>query len=123
MPSSNNRRATKERPASSPVRYLRCRAEPGMFKDELLVFLSGFDPVEKDKPIKVQLLVDQQEVEGLHGTPKRNQPATGWLRVMITTDDDKPEEGIAAVILPQPAQPVGETLLVDANELRRAAGP
>jgi hypothetical protein len=94
-----------------------------MFKDELLVYVNGFDPVERGKTIKVQLLVDQQEVEGLRGTPKRNQPASGWLRVTLTEDNDKPEEGIAAVILPQPAQPVGETLLVDANELTRTAGP
>jgi hypothetical protein len=122
MPSSNRRKMKEDRPTGSSIRYLRCQAEPGMFRDELLVYLNGLDPVEKGKTIRVQLLVDQQEVEGLRGTPRRHQPAEGWLKVTLTSEEG-PDDGIAHVILPQPAQPVGESLLVDAAELKLIAGP
>ena len=115
MPKPNEPKATKDRSWSSSVRYLPCRVEPGMFNGEYLVYLSGFNPKERRTPIAVQLLADQQEVAGIQGTPKRNQPVPAWIKVMVAW-----QEGTeAGVILPQAAQPVGEQLLVDAKELRK----
>jgi hypothetical protein len=119
MPKSKKPNVTTGIAPDSYIRYLRCRAEPGMFKGELLVHLSGFDPLERGKRIAVQLLADEREVESLARTPKHNQPADGWLRVALAVE----EGGVAEVILPQPAQPVGERVLVDAKELRTTAGP
>ena len=105
--------------ADSLTRYLPCRVEPGMFKGELLVYLDGLDPEIAEKLIHVQMLVDEQEVVGLDREPKRNQPATGWVRVTLARE----VSGFAKVVLPQPAQPVGESLLVDAERLRIRPGP
>jgi hypothetical protein len=114
MPRANGHRNGTTDPR---VRYLPCRAEPGMFRGELLVYLDGFDP-EKRKRITVQLLVDEHEVENLEGEPRRNKPARGWVRVTFAGQ----QGDFAAVILPQPAQPVGESLLVESNDLRTRAG-
>jgi hypothetical protein len=89
-----------------------------MFRGELLVFLEGLDFEHPDQRIKVQMLVDQSEVEGVRGEPKRSSPASAWVRVTLLKEHD----GIAEVILPQPAQPVGEKLLVDSREIREATG-
>jgi hypothetical protein len=106
-------------PSKPHVGYLPCKIEPGMFKGEFLVYLNGFDPVRPEEPIKAQMLVDKNEVEGIKGEPKRNSPATGWVRVTIAR---KVGGGMAEVVLPQPAQPVGEILLVAADELQPRAG-
>lgn len=100
------------------VRYLPCQVRPGMFTDELLVYLDGLDPVHPEQAIKAQMLVDRREVEGLVGTPSRDRPAAGWVRVTLA----KESGGVAEVVLPQPAQPFGEILLVDSRQLKRAAG-
>jgi hypothetical protein len=89
-----------------------------MFNDELLVYLKGLHPDRPDQPIEVQMLVDRNEVEGMSGQPRRSRPANGWVRVTLA----RSKGGVAEVILPQPAQPVGESLLVDDQELSRAAG-
>src|SRR5262249_31574762 len=109
---------SKKGPPRSPVRYIPCEAEPGMFRDELLVYLSALAPDQPGDKIRVQMLVDQSEIKNLKGQPKRNNPAPGWLRVTLAGE----REGIAEVVLPQPAQPVGESMLVDAKELREEAG-
>src|SRR4051794_22737899 len=114
MATPNGRKQSNGNHGNSRVRYLRCQAEPGMFSGELLVYLSGIDPVTKDKRIKVQLLADESEVEKMDHTPKRNQPASGWLRVTLAGETGN----IAEVVLPQPAQPVGESMLVEADELK-----
>lgn len=99
----------------SSTRFLPCKAEPGMFKGELLIFLEGLHPDRLDRKIKVQLLVDNQEVTGLTGVPKRKQPVSGWLQVSLSAK----KGGIAEVVLPQPGQPVGTYLLVNAEDLKK----
>jgi hypothetical protein len=84
-----------------------------MFKGEFLVYLQGFDPSCPDEPIKVQMLVDEREVKLLSGTPKRNVPVEALVLVMLLGTT----KGVAEVVLPQPAQPVGERFLVDAKDL------
>jgi hypothetical protein len=105
---------------NGPVsRYLPCSAEPGMFRGELLVYLDAIDPEDRDRTIRVQMLVDHREVEHLGGEPRRNSPVSAWVRVTLANQ----EGGIAEVVLPQPAQPVGESMLVDVNQLRETPGP
>jgi hypothetical protein len=86
---------------------VKCRLEPGMFRGEWLAFVDAFDP-ESQANIGVQLFVDQREVTGIQGSPKRNAPASGWLRVSLI----KAKGGLVQVVLPQPATPVGETIFV-----------
>src|SRR4051794_7686743 len=97
----------------SSVRYLPCSAEPGMFKGELLVHFTGFNPDHVDETIQVQMLVDQNEVKGLRGQPMRHAPVDGFVFVTLLGE----VRGLAEVILPQPAQPVGQRLLVRATDL------
>ena len=122
MPKSNEKKTGTVRSMSSPIRYLPCLAEPGMFKDELLVYVSGFDPSDNGKAVKAQLLVDQQEVEGLQGIPKKNHPVGAWLKVSLLNGNRNSDKTIATVILPQAAQPVGERLQVSTKDLRNSAG-
>ena len=96
---------------------VKCRLEPGMFKGEWLVFLNAINP-ENQQELKVQLFADQREVTRIQGTPKKNQPAWGWLRVSLV----KAKNGLAQVVLPQPATPVGETVFVK-KELVDLKGP
>src|SRR5207248_11736688 len=86
---------------------VKCRLEPGMFKGEWLVFVDATDP-ENQRDLKVQLFADEKEVAGIQGMPKRNQPVSGWLRVSLI----KAKKGLAQVVLPQPATPIGETVFV-----------
>jgi hypothetical protein len=78
-----------------------------MFKGEWLVFVNAIEP-ENQRAIRVQLFADDREVAGMEGTPKKNQPVSGWLRVSLV----KTKNGLAQVVLPQPATPVGETVFV-----------
>ena len=97
--------------------FVQCRLEPGMFKGEWLVALDAVDP-EKHRELRVQLFADEREVARIQGTPKRNQPVPGWLRVSLV----KAKNGLAQVVLPQPATPVGETIFVK-RELVNLDGP
>jgi hypothetical protein len=107
-----------QKAAESPIRFLPCQVGPGMFRGELLVYLKGYDPENPGERIKVQMLVDEKEVEGLRGEPKRNQPVDAWVKVTLTGES----KGRSRVILPQPAQPVGESMLVDAGDVRAKPG-
>jgi hypothetical protein len=98
---------SKERRSGIETCLVKCQVEPGMFKKEWLVFLDAVNPEDRAK-VKVQLFVDEREVEGIEGSPRRNQPASGWLRVSLV----KAKNELAQVVLPQPATPVGETVLV-----------
>ena len=89
-----------------------------MFPDELLVFLEAIDPSAPDRTIHVQLLVDSKQVEDLDGTPARGKPVPAWLRVALANTS----HGLATIVLPQPAMPVGETAVVRESTLRRRAG-
>lgn len=98
----------KSKDAVNSLFSIPCRVEPGMFKDEYLVYLDAHDPRSPGKPVKTQLLVDQREISGIHGTPKRNSPAPAQLRVTRL----KSEGDWDVLILPQPCQPLGETILM-----------
>src|SRR5437588_8594667 len=91
-------------PNQTRLRYLPCRVEPGMFKDEWLVFLNALNPENPSNVVKVQLLVDSRDVQGVQGKPQRNNPTGGWLRVILGGSEGK----FVKIILPQPAQPFGE---------------
>jgi len=89
-----------------------------MFREEWLVYLDALNPNNPGETVRVQLLVDQREVSGIHGTPRRNNPAAGWLCVTLAGH----RAGLAELILPQPAQPVGETVIVHEKEVREEPG-
>src|SRR2546422_10256456 len=99
----NNGRGRNRGIAESSRRYVPCRVEPGMFRDEWLVYVEAVNPQDPENKIRVQLLVDQREVAELQGTPRRHAPAAGWLRVSLASR----ARGLAQVVLPQPAIPVG----------------
>ena len=70
----NSDRGAKTSP--SPLRLIPCRVEPGMFRDEFLVYLDLVDPQNPNQTMRVQLLVDQREVTNIRGTPKRGTQIT-----------------------------------------------
>ena len=90
------------------VGYIECEAEPGMFNDELLVFITGVDPQNPDQAVHAQVLVDSDLVKGLKNKPERGKPVKGELRVGIV----RISKGIAVVVLPQTGIPVGESMAV-----------
>lgn len=97
----------------SDVGYVACRAEPGMFRDELLVYVDGISPDKPNNPLTAQVLVDADLVRDLKGTPERGKPVEGYLRVGIR----RVTRGIATVVLPQDGIPVGNWMLVKAETL------
>jgi hypothetical protein len=103
----------RTRPDAS-ARYIPCQVEPGMFRGEYLVFIDLTDPDNPEKKFRAQALVDERDVHPLGGTPKRNSPVRGWLRVELLG----PEKGFQRVVLPQPAQPGGTNVLVDDTQVR-----
>ena len=103
----------------STISYVKCRVEPGMFRDEWLVHLDALDPKNPRQPTKVQLFVDQREVVEVKGTPKRNEPAPAWLCVALLGV----RGNLANIVLPQPATPFGENVLVSSESLQPAPGP
>jgi hypothetical protein len=103
---------------NSAIRYLSCQVAPGMFRGEFLVYFNGFHLEDPEKQIKIQMLVDEKEVKVAHGEPKRNRPAQGWVKVTLASE----KEGISRIILPQPAQPVGESMLIKTQDLRLRPG-
>lgn len=80
-----------------------------MFRDEWLVYLEAADPKDPDQTITVQLLVDQRDVTGLRGIPTKDTPVEGKLRVTLASTN----KGFAQVVLPQPAVPVGDSMLIE----------
>ena len=92
----------------SALRYVPCQVQPGMFRGEWLVYVDAVDPQSPENRIRVQLLVDHGEVADIQGTPRRNQPAPAWLRVSLANKS----QGLAQVVLPQPAIPVGESMFI-----------
>jgi len=99
------------------LRLIPCQVEPGMFRGEYLVYVQGIDQSDKKGSIEVQLFVDENAVKCLNGIPQHNKRATGWLRVALANV----EQGMARVVLPQPAVPVGESMIVKETDLREAA--
>ena len=93
---------------SGAIRYIPCQAEPGIFRNEFLCFIDALDPAHPDRPILVQVLVDSSEIKELQGKPERGRPVRALLRVGYAGS----RRGLAHVILPQPAIPVGESMIV-----------
>ena len=98
----------KSKEAEESMLFVPCRVEPGMFKEEYLVYLEAFDPRDPKTPVKAQLLADKREISGIQGTPKRNAPSPAQLRVTRL----KREGDWDVLILPQPCQPLGEMILM-----------
>jgi len=97
------------------LRYIPCEVEPGMFKEEYLVHLSARDPQDPERTFTVKLLVDKRDVAGIKGTPRRGAPKPAYLRVEII----KKKKGLALIVLPQPAVPDTEGILVDEADVRK----
>jgi hypothetical protein len=89
-----------------------------MFRDEWLAFVDGVDPQSPETHIRVQLLVDQRDVIDLEGIPKRHKPVAAWLRVSLAGRS----KGLAEIVLPQPAIPVGESTFISGRLLKHEAG-
>src|SRR5947207_1330119 len=103
-----------KKPTEFSTCYIPCRIEPGMFREEFLVCLDATSPHNPNEVVKAQLLVDQREVSGIQGEPKRNNPASGWLQVTFIGQRGE----WAEVVLPQPSQPFGERILVAGDSIR-----
>jgi hypothetical protein len=99
--------------------YIPCQVAPGMFRGEYLVYLDAAPPDSPNARAKAQLHVDEREVSGLSGKPKRNDPAHGWLRVTLLAKGSD----WAEVVLPQPSQPFGERIVVAGGSVRKAPEP
>ncbi len=103
-----------EAPVKLHVRALiPCRVEPGMFPNEWLVFIDAADPKNPGQTFEVQMFAADREVPRLEGTPTRGHPVNGWVRVSRA----KIENGLALILLPQFAQPVGTYLLIDKDKV------
>lgn len=111
----NGKRKSRKTPKA---RYVPCRVEPGMFRGEYLVVFEAIDVQNPEKKVTVQLLADENEVSIRSGTPERGRPVEGLLRVEVL----ETIKGLALLVLPQPAQPVGERVYVDEDYLQERAG-
>ena len=58
-----------------------------MFKGELLVHFTGLNPDHVDETIQVQMLVDQSDVKGLRGQPRKHAPVDGFVLVTLLGED------------------------------------
>jgi hypothetical protein len=115
MPHSE-RRAHRNR---TTLRYIPCRVEPGMFKDEWLVHVDALNPRNTEQTVPIQLFADARDVAGIRGSPRRNVPAEAWLVVSFAGQ----RKGLAEIVLPQPSQPLGETVAIPAGAVRMEPGP
>jgi hypothetical protein len=111
-------REVKTKAANTSLYYIPCRVTPGMFRDEWLVFVDALSPDDPSQKIRAQLLVDHREVFGIHGTPQRNNPVDGWLRVSLIRSQGE----LAEIVLPQPSQPLGENVVVDKETVKKEPG-
>jgi hypothetical protein len=89
-----------------------------MFREEYLVYLDAANPHDPNQTARAQLLVDAREVSEISGTPHRNNPAHGWLRVTLLGQ----RGDWAEVVLPQPSQPFGERILVAGDSVKESPG-
>jgi len=99
----------------SDLRFIPCQVQPGMFREEWLVFVQAINPDDPTQTVRVQLFADAREVSGVEGEPKHKQPVPAWLRVSLV----RKKNGFAHVILPQPSTPIGEDILVDGKLVKR----
>ncbi len=97
---------------------LKCRVEPGMFKHDWLVYVDAVDPKDERHSVRVQLFVDVRDVEDVQGKPRRNEPAPAWLRVSLVAGRGE----LSNIILPRPALPFGDHIVVRSAALKEAGG-
>lgn len=95
--------------------YVDCQVLPGMFPGEYLAIFEALDPNDPTKRITVRVLVDKENIKA-DGTPDRGKPVKGRLRVYMVAK----QRGYVLAILPQPGQPVGESVVVREDELAMA---
>src|SRR5262245_9077329 len=88
-----------------------------MFRGEWLVVVDAADPANPEHSVQAQMWVDERDVRRLEGKPERGRPVNGWLRVEWADT----RQGLALVVLPQPAQPLGESLLIREHLVEREA--
>ena len=112
MATRNGRKAA-ERGAWS-FHYIPCQIEPGMFHGEWLVFVKSTDAAQ-GRTIITKLLADERDVKYSGPAPKRGKPVSGWLRVSWLGK----EGAYAKVVLPQPANPSGESILIDQESVKQ----
>jgi hypothetical protein len=103
---------------NSELRYVPCRVEPGMFRGEYLVYLDALNPSNPEQAVHAQLFADERDVAGIQGTPERNRPVPAWLAVSLV----RTSRGLAQIVLPQPAQPLGENLLIAEQDVKQEVG-
>jgi len=94
---------------SYPHFLIPCRVVPGMFRDEWLVLIDAVDPKNPGEPLEVRMFAHPLLVVRLEGTPTREQPVKGWVRV----EQVGVQNGLAKILLPQFAQPVGTYLYIN----------
>jgi hypothetical protein len=92
--------------------YVECQVLPGMFPGEYLAIFEAIDPSDSAKRITVRVLVDKENLE-VDGMPERGKPVRGRLKVYIVAK----RNGYVSAVLPQPGQPVGESIVVREDEL------
>jgi hypothetical protein len=97
---------------------VKCRVEPGMFKQDWLVYVDAVDPKNERQSAKVQLFADAREVVDVQGKPRRNEPAPAWLRVSLVAGRGE----LTNIILPRPAAPFGEHIVVRTEALKEVGG-
>jgi hypothetical protein len=110
-------RDSKRKDVFSSLCFIPCRVEPGMFSSEWLVHLETLNPANQEQRLNAQLFADRRDVAGIRGTPARNDPKPGWLRVEV---GEKLGE-VVRVILPQPSVQVGDAVLVRGDQVKQEA--
>ena len=94
--------------------YVRCKAEPGMFRGELLVHLEELTSLAPLTSRPIELLVDAELMILDEPTPSRQRPIGGLLKISLLEKRD----GFAAIVLPQPTIATGgTTIIVRAEDL------
>jgi hypothetical protein len=86
-----------------------------MFHGEWLIHFDAYSPQNPRDRVRAQAFVDERDVIGLKGNPAKNHPVAGWLRVEVASG----EGDYALLVLPQPAQPFGERVLIEKSLLRK----
>ncbi len=104
---------TKSKPQESSI---ACNVLPGMFRGEYLAIFSARDPQDPSKAITVRVFADKENFDEVSGTPSKDRPVKGRLKVYVVAK----KQGFASAILPQPGQPVGESVVVSEGELASA---
>jgi hypothetical protein len=93
--------------------FIPCKVQPGMFKGEWLVTVEAVNPDKPDQILQTQSWVDERSVQEIEGTPAREQPVPGKLRV----EWSRTVNGLAVLILPQPSLPLGTRIFLPEHKV------